>query len=62
MAATPSRMTHHDESAARAIPAIDAAANESIAARFTDSAGAKPDAVKRTGPMRLSSVPRIPSE
>ena len=55
-------MTHHDESAARAMPAIDAAANESIAARLTDSAGARPDAVNRTGPMRLSSVPRIPSE
>lgn len=59
---TPRRMTHHDDSAAKAIPAIDAAANARIAARLTDLAGAKPDAVKRMGPMRLSSVPRIPSE
>lgn len=41
---------------------MDAAANARIAARLTDLAGAKPDAVKRMGPMRLSSVPRIPSE
>ena len=44
------------------IPMIDANANARIAARFTDSAGANPDAVSLTGPIRLSSVPRIPSE
>ena len=36
--------------------------NESCAARFTEAADANPDAVKRVGPTRLSSVPRIPSE
>ena len=41
-------MTHQEESAANPRPAIEAAAKDRIAARFTDSAGAKPDAVKRT--------------
>ena len=36
--------------------------NEISAAARTDFGEAKPDAVIRTGPIRESSVPRIPSE
>ncbi len=58
----PTIKIHHEDVAASASPATQATTNEINAARFTAFAEAKPDAVKRTGPTRTSSVPRIPSE
>jgi hypothetical protein len=58
----PSAITHHDESAASVKPASDARKKEIKAARFTAAGFAKPEAVRRIGPTRLSSVPRTPSE
>ena len=43
-------------------PATDAIPNEMNAARFTAPGDANPPAVIRTGPTRLSSLPRTPSE
>ena len=58
----PTIRIHHEEIDASKRPATQATANERKAARFTAFAEASPDAVKRIGPTRTSSVPRIPSE
>lgn len=58
----PTIKIHQEEVAASASPATQATPNERKAARFTALAEAKPEAVRRIGPTRTSSVPRIPSE
>ena len=62
IANAPTAINHQEVCSARTNPATAAKKKEINAAFFTDFALARPVAVKRIGPIRESSVPRIPSE
>ena len=55
-------MSHHEVCDASMSPAIAPIKNEIYAARFTAPGDARPLAVRRVGPTRSASVPRIPSD
>ena len=62
MARAPTRTSHHVVKLASANPAKAAIRKEIAAAAFTAPGLARPLAVNLIGPIRESSVPRIPSE
>ena len=62
IAAAPTAINQSEVACASTSPTTAAIAKDMKAASLTDFALAKPEATKRVGPTRLSSVPLMPSE
>ena len=58
----PIRMSHQEDNNDNTVPATAATPNAPNAANFTCNGWAIPDPTNRRGPLRVLSVPRIPSE